>query len=152
MLASRISQSKASGEALALDWGAIDFRTGIVHVRRGKGGKARVTYVGAKTRRALLRWSSSQARAVSRKRGIKLQGADNIEERKSRSFQRSQIPQFLAGGWGGATLMARFSRKSGVHITFNMRRRTFTTWALNGGMDLLSLQRLPGHSSLEMVR
>ncbi len=43
------------GEALALDWDDIDLRTGMVHVRRGKGGKARVTYVGAKTRRALLR-------------------------------------------------------------------------------------------------
>ena len=43
------------GEALALNWDDVDFRTGAIHVRRGKGGKARVTYVGAKTRRALLR-------------------------------------------------------------------------------------------------
>ena len=43
------------GESLALDWDDLDLRTGTVHVRRGKGGKARVTYVGAKTRRALLR-------------------------------------------------------------------------------------------------
>ncbi|MFV2043980.1 MAG: tyrosine-type recombinase/integrase [Anaerolineales bacterium] len=43
------------GEALALDWDDIDLRTGMVHVRRGKGGKARVTYIGTKTKRALLR-------------------------------------------------------------------------------------------------
>ena len=43
------------GEALALEWGDVNFRTGTIHVRRGKGGKARMTYVGAKTRRALLR-------------------------------------------------------------------------------------------------
>ena len=41
------------GEALALNWEDVDFHTGAVHMRRGKGGKARVTYVGAKTRRAL---------------------------------------------------------------------------------------------------
>ena len=41
------------GEALALDWEDVDLHTGAVHLRRGKGGKARVTYVGAKTRRAL---------------------------------------------------------------------------------------------------
>ena len=48
------------GEALALNWEDVDFHTGAVHVRRGKGGKARVTYVGAKARRALLRWGGGQ--------------------------------------------------------------------------------------------
>jgi len=96
VLASRTSQSKASGEALALDWGDIDFRTGMVGVRRGKGGKARVTYVGAKTHRALLCWGGGQ--------------------------RRSAI--FPLTPSGGATLMTRFSRKSGVHITFHKCRRT----------------------------
>lgn len=41
------------GEALALDWEDIELRTGMIHVRRGKGGRARVTYIGAKSRRAL---------------------------------------------------------------------------------------------------
>ena len=146
------------GEALALDWDDVDLRTGAVHVRRGKGGKARVTYIGAKTRRALLRWSSPQVRAGSGERDIELQDMANIAERKSRSSQR---------GWGGgqrssaifpltpsgaATLMARLSRKSGVHITFHKCRRTFATWALRGGMDLFSLQRMLGHTGLEMVR
>ena len=112
------------GEALALDWDDIDLRTGMVHVRRGKGGKARVTYIGAKTRRALLRWGGGQ--------------------RSSTIFPLTPS--------GGATLMARLSLKSGIHITFHKCRRTFATWALNGGMDLLSLQRLLGHTSLEMVR
>ena len=48
------------GEALALDWEDVEFRTGAVHVRRGKDGKARVTYVGAKIRRALLHWGGGQ--------------------------------------------------------------------------------------------
>lgn len=48
--------------------------------------------------------------------------------------------------------MARLSEKSGVHITFHKCRRTFATWALRNRMDLFSLQRLLGHSSLEMVR
>ncbi len=90
------------GEALGLDWDDVDFRTGAVHVRRGKGGKARVTYVGAKTRRALIRWGGGQ--------------------RSSAIFPLKPS--------GGATLMARLSRKSGVHITFHMCRRTFATWAL----------------------
>jgi len=112
------------GEALALDWEDVDFHTGSVHVRRGKGGKARVTYVGARTRRAPLRW---------------------------RAAHRSS-PLFPLTASGGATLMARLSHKSGVHITFHKCRRTFATWALRGGMDIFALQRLLGHSTLEMVR
>ena len=112
------------GEALALDWEDVDFRTGAVHVRRGKGGKARVTYVGSKTKRALLRWGGGQRRS----------------------------PIFPLTPSGGASLMARLSHNSGTHITFHKCRRTFATWALKNGIDLLSLQRLLGHSSLEMVR
>ncbi|MFV2044708.1 MAG: tyrosine-type recombinase/integrase, partial [Anaerolineales bacterium] len=84
----------------------------------------RVTYVGAKTRRALLRWGGGQ--------------------------RRSAI--FPLTPSGGATLMARLSLKSQVHITFHICRRTFATWALRSGIDLISLQRLLGHSSLEMVQ
>ena len=74
------------GEALASDWEDTDFHTGAVHVRRGKGGKARVTYVGAKTRRALLRWGGGQ--------------------RSSAIFPLTPS--------GGATLMARLSRESRI--------------------------------------
>ncbi len=102
------------GEALALIWDDLDLHTGAIHVRRGKGGKARVTYIGAKTRRALLRWGGGQ--------------------RSSAIFPLTPS--------GGATLMARLSGKSGVHITFHKCRRTFATWALRNGMDLISLQRL----------
>ena len=112
------------GEALALDWYEVDFRTGAIHVRRGKGRKARVTYVGAKTRRALLRWGGGH--------------------RSSAIFPLTPS--------GAATLMARLSRKSAVHITFHKCRRTFASWALREAIDLLSLQRLLGHSSFQMVR
>ena len=88
-------------EALDLNWDDLDFHTGSVLVRRGKGRKARVTYVGAKSRRALLRW---------------------------RAAHRSS-PIFPLKASGGATLMARLSQQSGVHITFHECRRTFATWA-----------------------
>jgi integrase len=108
------------GEVLALDWEDVDLRTGAVHVRRGKGGKARVTYVGAKTRRALLRWGGGQ--------------------RSSAIFPLTPS--------GGATLMARLSRKSGVHITFHKSRRTFATWALRSIPYRLHTTSIPISSSL----
>lgn len=48
--------------------------------------------------------------------------------------------------------MARLNHKSGIHITFHQHRRAFATWALRGGMDLISLQGLLGHKSVRMVR
>lgn len=124
LLSALIDSGIRRGEALDLTWEDLDFHTGAVHVRRGKDGKARVTYVGAKTRRALLRRDGGQ--------------------------RRSAI--FPLTPSGGASLMARLSKRSSVYITFHMCRRRFATWALNRGMDLLSLQRLLGHSRLEMVR
>jgi len=41
-------------EAVSLNWGDIDMSNGLVHVIRGKGGKARSAVIGAVSRRALL--------------------------------------------------------------------------------------------------
>ncbi len=112
------------GEALDLGWDDMDFHTGSIQVRRGKGSKARVTYVGAKSRRALLR---------------------------RRAAHRSS-PNFPLTASGGATLMARLSQQSGVHITFHKCRRTFATWALSAllssyGWKSLTPINAPGQRS-----
>lgn len=43
-------------ELLALRGEAVDVKTGAVRVRRGKGAKERIVYLGAKSLRALLRY------------------------------------------------------------------------------------------------
>lgn len=43
-------------EVSLLQWKDIDISSGLVHVRRGKGGKSRSTVIGVKTRRILLRY------------------------------------------------------------------------------------------------
>jgi integrase/recombinase XerD len=43
-------------ELLALTWDDLDMSTGAVKVLRGKGGKYRVVFCGAKTRRILLKY------------------------------------------------------------------------------------------------
>ena len=142
------------GEALDLDWEDVDLRTGAVHVRRGKGGKARVTFVGAKTRRALLRWSLTQARAGSGERDIELPDVANIAERKSRSFRRGwdggqrSSAIFPLKASGGTTLMARLSQQSEVHITFHKCRRTFATWARPTPESTTARRRLNCQSGL----
>jgi len=41
-------------EIIALNWDDIDILSGLVRVKRGKGGKSRSAVIGATTRRALL--------------------------------------------------------------------------------------------------
>jgi integrase len=112
------------GEAIALNWEDIDIKSGQIIIQRGKGSRARVTYIGAKTRRALLKWKS----------------------------QSPRNPIYPLTKRGASSIMDRLSRKTGVKITFHMCRRSFATFALRNGMDLFSLQRLLGHSTLEMTR
>jgi integrase/recombinase XerD len=113
------------GELLGLTWDDIDFKTGAVLVRHGKGGKSRTTIIGVKSRRALLKWR--------------------------RQSNPNGGPFDLTGS-GLASVMDRISKRSGVKISCHKCRRTFATLALRAGMDVLSLQRMLGHSTLEMVR
>ena len=120
-------------EVTALNWGDVDFSTGLARVIRGKGGKARSVVIGATVRRALL----SYRRTL---RGI-------VET--SPLFQTKSGGRFE--GSGMLQLFRRLSERSGVHISPHMLRRTFVILSLRSGMDVLHLQALLGHSTLEMV-
>lgn len=112
------------GELLSLTWDDVNIKTGTILVHNGKGGKSRTSFIGVKTRRALLKWQMQSA--------------------------NEQI--FQLTGSGLASAMERISKKSGVNIHCHKCRRTFATIALRSGMDVLSLQRLLGHTTLEKVR
>ncbi|MCX6027549.1 MAG: tyrosine-type recombinase/integrase [Chloroflexi bacterium] len=121
-------------ETLALNWGNIDFTTGVVKIARGKGGKPRLVVIGAKTRRAVLAY----------RRSLPHSPGDIDPVWQSRSSNR------LAAA-GVRALMIRLSRKSGIRITPHMFRRTFATMSVRQGMDMISLQRLMGHADISMT-
>lgn len=119
-----IDSGMRRGEALDLSWEDVDFNTGSILVRNGKGGKARTVFIGVKTRRAMLKLKQAS--------------------------EREAIFPLTASGV--SSLFSRLSEKSGVHIYPHKCRRTFATLALRNGMNLFALQRLLGHSTLEMTR
>ena len=49
-------------------------------------------------------------------------------------------------------MIRRISEKSGIPFSAHDLRRTFATLSLKAGMNVLHLQSLLGHSSLEMTR
>ena len=121
-------------EVIELNWGDVNMSNGLVLVRRGKGGQARSTVVGAVARRELLAYrrtiknTSDDAPLFQSKEGLRLTG------------------------WGLRLVFRRLSKRTGIAVSPHAMRRTFVILSLRGDMDVLHLQAMLGHSSLEMVR
>jgi integrase/recombinase XerD len=112
----------------------VDLQTGVVMVRQGKGRKDRLAVIGATTRRALLKYFAS---------------APN-QRPEAPAFQTKNGNAFSPNGL--RSLLLRVGKKAGIHLSPHALRRTFATLSLQNGMDIVSLQTLLGHSSLETTR
>jgi integrase/recombinase XerD len=124
-----------ASELCHLSIGDVDLTTGKVTVREGKGGKDRVTYLGKVARKALWRYLSS--------RGTTRPADPLFVTREERPLDRDRLVKLFAGLGERAGVV-------GLHP--HRLRHTFATEFLRNGGNLLGLQRLLGHSSLEMVR
>jgi integrase/recombinase XerD len=120
-------------EVIGLHSEDIDFMSGLVAVKRGKGGKARSAVIGAATRRALL----AHRRTLGAPAGT------------SPLFPSIHKAPFTGSGF--LTIFRRLSKRTGIHITPHALRRTFVTLSLRAGMDVLHLQAMLGHASVGMV-
>ena len=120
-------------EMINLNWSDVDMTTGLALVRRGKGGKPRSVVIGVTTRRALL--------AYRRILSIVGDNAPLIQSSKGGRFTGSGMLQ----------VFRRIRQNTGIHVTPHALRRTFVILSLRSGMDVLHLQALLGHSTLEMV-
>ena len=122
------------GEITALNWGDVDIMSGLVRVKRGKGGKARSAVIGATTRRTLL--------AYRRTLGSPSDDSPLFISRSGGRFT----------GTGVLLIFRRLTKKTEIHITPHALRRTFVILSLRAGMDVLHLQAMLGHASLDMVQ
>lgn len=125
-----------AAELLNLNGGDIDVPQGIVHIRKGKGGKDRIAYLGNRSRKMMLRYYLERGQPgetepvwVHAKRGTRLTDS------------------------GLRQLFERLGIASGVnHCHPHTFRRTFALWSLRNGMSIYHLQRLMGHSDLTVLR
>lgn len=121
-------------EMCNIDIQDADLNTGEVKVRYGKGGKTRAVFLGRKTRRALraylrLRNDQCPAMFVSRERErLTYNGLRLLLDRK--------------------VILAKLETKPSLHDF----RRAFALNMLRNGVDVFSLQRLLGHSDLQVMR
>jgi integrase/recombinase XerD len=121
-------------EVIALNWSDVDMQSGLVRVRQGKDRKDRSAVIGATTRRALLAYRRT------------------LQDREAASpvFQTRERGRFTPSGF--IRIFARLTKRTGIHVTAHALRRTFVILSLRNGMDVLRLQAMLGHASLDMVQ
>jgi len=121
-------------EACNMNIKDVDLNTGAVMIRYGKGGKSRMVFIGRTTRRAMRgylrqRQDSSPALFVSKdEERLTYDGLRQLLERRAKR--------------------AKLSNKPKLHGF----RRAFALNMLRSGVDIFVLQRLMGHSDLQVLR
>ena len=124
-------------ELCNLDVGDVDMRTGTVSVRQGKGSKDRTTHIGAKTRKALLRYLVARGDRDKPTRPL---------------FVSLKDGQRLTYS-GAAQALRTLRQAAGVkNLTAHALRRTFAVSCLRAGMSVYVLARLMGHADIEVLR
>ena len=125
-----------AGEFVALNVADVDLKTGAVQVRRGKGGKGRVAFLGAKARKALLKYLLSRG-------GVK----------PEEPLWLSETTGARLTAYGLRLLLRRLGKRADVeHCHPHTFRRTFALWSLRAGMNVYALQQIMGHSDLSILR
>jgi site-specific recombinase XerD len=122
-------------EFVALNYEDLDFKTGAVQVRSGKGSKARVVYLGARARRDLLRYF--------RTRGELSPNSPVWAAREGQRLTAAGLRQVVR------------RRAEQAHINepqLHDFRRTFAIECLRNKMDLVTLMHLMGHTTTDVLR
>ena len=123
-----------ASEFVSLNVGDVNLGTGAVMVREGKGGKFRTVFLGAKCRRELVRYLRYRKGKASDALWVTSTG---------RRLTYAGLRQ----------IVVRAAERAGVACpSLHSFRRAFALACLRSGMDLISLQRLMGHSDLTVLR
>lgn len=124
------------GEFVRLNVGDVEMKTGAVTIRQGKGNKDRVTFLGTKARKALLRYLVERTSI----------GPDDALWLSNTTGER-------LSAHGLRCMLRRLGKKAGIEkCNPHTFRRTFALWCLRNGMNIYALQQLMGHSDLTILR
>ena len=120
-----------ASEFVAIDVADLDMQTGAAIIRHGKGGKARAVFFGAKARRAVMRYL---------RHGI-----------AGPLWQTRTHTRLTYGGL--RAMMRRRAKVAGIAApSLHSFRRAFAINSLRNGIDVISLQRILGHSDLSVIK
>jgi integrase/recombinase XerD len=125
-----------ASELCQLRIGDYDPATGDIRVRYGKGGKSRMAYLEKSARRDVWRYLATR---------------DDTDDLDAPLFLGKFNRPMTKDGL--RILLTRLGKKAGVPRCHPHRfRHTFALEFLRSGGDVFTLQKLMGHSTLDMVR
>ena len=110
-----------------------------LHIRKGKGRKARTVLLGERSAAAMAAYLAERGTLPPMAPLFASKTNRNKEGRLTRSGLRRVL--VLLGDAAGVV---------GIHP--HGMRRTFAVWSLRNGMDIFHLQRLMGHEDIETLR
>lgn len=117
--------------------GDVDLKTGAVQVRHGKGDKGRTVYLGVTARAAV--WGY-----LSRRDGERRADDALFETSRGQALDRAALRKML---------LAAGKRAEIAEAVYPHRfRHTFAVNYLRNGGDVYTLQRMLGHTTMEMVK
>lgn len=128
-------------EFLALNVGDVDLKTGAVRIQQGKGRKDRVAFVGARSRKSLIKYLMARGNPppTAPLWVTKTPGKTFTDQRMSPNALR--------------LLLKHLGKKAQVaHCHPHTFRRTCALWSLRNGMNIYALQQIMGHSDLTILR
>jgi integrase/recombinase XerD len=122
-------------ELCALRISDLDVHTGTMIVKAGKGGKGRAVFLASKALRHVLRYLATRPGVTP----------------DTPLFPSQTTGQALKPN-GLLLWLRRLGKRAGVKVSPHALRRTFALLSLRSGTDLITLQRLMGHTSLDILR
>jgi len=127
-------------EIIGLDVADYDVQNGALTVRRGKGSKARITYLPSGGQSRLNRWLELRAQ-----RELPLEGPlFHPIHRSGKIFEGRMTDQAILA------LLQRRALGAGIRaFSPHDLRRTFISDLLDAGADIATVQKLAGHSNVQ---
>lgn len=125
-------------ELLALNVANLNFVSGAVTVELGKGQKGRITYIGPKTRKQLLKYF------------IKERGGTPADRQPVFVTQNDNATRLDYEGL--KQLFRRLKEETEIQFSAHSFRRTFAINSLRNGMNIYVLARLMGHVDITVLR
>lgn len=122
-----------AGELVDMSLGVLDLILGSVLVRKGKGRKPRTVYLSKKSRKVVRAYLKTR-----------IDDSDHLWV---------SVSGYRLEYWGVRSMLKRRSEQAGVpYQSPHSFRRLFAITCLRRGVDIFSLQRLMGHSDLQVLR